>query len=41
MEEGPGGLETTLNRVCEEAHNAANEGYQLIVLSDRKAGAER
>ncbi|XP_046666504.1 glutamate synthase [NADH] [Homalodisca vitripennis] len=40
-EEGPEGLEKTLNRVCDEAAKAARDGYQLIVLSDRKAGANR
>ncbi|XP_073971203.1 uncharacterized protein isoform X2 [Rhodnius prolixus] len=40
-EEGPGGLATTLNRICDEAYKAAETGYQLIVLSDRKAGVDR
>nr|XP_014291761.1 glutamate synthase [NADH], amyloplastic isoform X1 [Halyomorpha halys] len=40
-DEGPSGLQNTLNRVCEEANNAAIEGYQLICLSDRTAGAQR
>ncbi|XP_014251077.1 glutamate synthase [NADH], amyloplastic isoform X2 [Cimex lectularius] len=38
---GPAGVQKTLDRVCEEAQKAAEEGFQLIVLSDRKAGAER
>ncbi|PSN37438.1 Glutamate synthase 1 [NADH] [Blattella germanica] len=38
---GPKGLSKTLARTCEEACRAAQEGYQLIVLSDRRAGASR
>ncbi|PSN33244.1 hypothetical protein C0J52_22643 [Blattella germanica] len=40
-QEGPKGLSKTLARTCEEACRAAQEGYQLIVLSDRRAGASR
>ena len=32
------GLVPALNRICSEAAEAAEEGYQLIVLSDRNAG---
>lgn len=41
VEDGPDGLLKTLHRVDNEANQAAREGYQLIVLSDRQAGAER
>ncbi|CAB0001855.1 unnamed protein product [Nesidiocoris tenuis] len=40
-DEGPGGLQTTLERICQEACQAAETGYQLIVLSDRRSGADR
>jgi len=39
--EGPGGLQLGLTRVCNEACKAAEQGFQLIILSDRAAGAER
>nr|XP_050862709.1 uncharacterized protein LOC127069596 isoform X1 [Vespula vulgaris] len=41
VEDGPLGLVKTLNRVCNEANEAARGGYQLIVLSDRQGGSER
>uniref|UniRef100_A0A1S6KZN6 Glutamate synthase [NADH] n=2 Tax=Nilaparvata lugens TaxID=108931 RepID=A0A1S6KZN6_NILLU len=39
--EGPDGLLRSLNRICEEAATAAQDGYQLIVLSDRRTGVDR
>ncbi|XP_026328988.1 glutamate synthase [NADH], amyloplastic isoform X2 [Hyposmocoma kahamanoa] len=39
--EGPLGLEPALTRIANEASAAAQDGYQLIVLSDRAAGKER
>ncbi|XP_033228297.1 putative glutamate synthase [NADPH] isoform X2 [Belonocnema kinseyi] len=41
VEEGTSGLITTLDRVCKEANEAAREGYQLIILSDRQGGPKR
>ncbi|GAB6032806.1 hypothetical protein CHUAL_012008 [Chamberlinius hualienensis] len=38
VEEGVGGLKSGLERICNEACQAANDGYQIVVLSDRKAG---
>lgn len=38
LEEGTTGLKSGLERVCNEACRAAKDGYQLVVLSDRKAG---
>lgn len=32
---GRKGLEETLDRICDEAHNAIKEGYTTLVLSDR------
>jgi hypothetical protein len=40
-EEGPKVLSKALDRICEEACRAAQENYQFIVLSDRKAGISR
>ncbi|XP_018895699.1 uncharacterized protein [Bemisia tabaci] len=39
--EGPPGFIKALNRICEEACAAAQSGFQLIILSDAKAGANR
>lgn len=41
VEEGPGGLVKTLDRVNGEANAAARDGYQLLVLSDRLGGPSR
>ncbi len=38
---GAAGLERCLRRIAREAEEAIEEGYQLVVLSDRAAGAER
>ena len=37
---GKSGLLISLNRICEEAVQAAEDGYTLVILSDRKAGKE-
>ena len=39
--EGPEGLEPALRRIRTEAEAAVDEGYSLIVLTDRSAGADR
>ncbi|MFP4223462.1 MAG: glutamate synthase large subunit [Phycisphaeraceae bacterium] len=39
--ESASGLRGALERICAEASEAIADGYQLIVLSDRAAGAER
>ncbi len=39
--EGKAGLEATLDRISQEAEAAADEGIQLIVLSDRRVGQDR
>ncbi|KYM76287.1 Putative glutamate synthase [NADPH] [Atta colombica] len=41
LEDGPGGLLKTLDRVNNEANAAARDGYQLLVLSDRRSGPTR
>lgn len=41
VQEGPKGLVPTLDRVCKEANEAAVQGYQLIILSDRAGGPKR
>lgn len=41
VSEGPSGLVKALHRIDNEANMAAREGYQILVLSDRQAGAER
>ena len=38
---GAAGLEAALDRICAEASQAIDEGYSLIVLSDRAVGPER
>ncbi|MBN1238883.1 MAG: glutamate synthase subunit alpha, partial [Gammaproteobacteria bacterium] len=39
--EGEGALERALDRICEEAEAATDDGYKLIVLSDRGVGPSR
>ncbi|EGI70214.1 PREDICTED: putative glutamate synthase [NADPH] isoform X2 [Acromyrmex echinatior] len=41
LEDGPDGLLKTLDRVNNEANTAARDGYQLLVLSDRRSGPTR
>ncbi|CAL8462475.1 g2008 [Coccomyxa elongata] len=41
VSEGVSGLETALQRICDEATAAIEAGYQFIVLSDRAQGEER
>ncbi|XP_076386960.1 uncharacterized protein LOC100882019 isoform X2 [Megachile rotundata] len=41
VQDGPSGLTDTLNRVSREADEAAKEGYQFLILSDRRAGPDR
>jgi glutamate synthase (NADPH/NADH) large chain len=39
--EGDAGLAKTLNRICEETEQAIEDGYSLVVLSDRAIGPDR
>ncbi|MEM0924526.1 MAG: glutamate synthase large subunit, partial [Planctomycetota bacterium] len=39
--DGKSGLHATLDRICEEAEAAADDGVQLVILSDRGISAER
>ena len=39
--EGIEGMMASLDRICREASKAIDDGFSLIVLSDRKVGAER
>ncbi|MCH5375914.1 MAG: glutamate synthase-related protein, partial [Planctomycetes bacterium] len=41
LEQGASGLEASLERICREAEQAIDDGYSLIVLSDRAIAAER
>lgn len=40
MDEAAQGLLPALNKIREEACAAAENGYSLVVLSDRKAGRD-
>ncbi|CAH1799875.1 unnamed protein product [Owenia fusiformis] len=40
IEDDQNGLLPALDRICHEAANAAQQGYTLITLSDRKAGPD-
>ncbi|MEL6107684.1 MAG: glutamate synthase large subunit [Planctomycetota bacterium] len=40
-EEGKAGMQATLDRIAAEAEAAADDGIQLIILSDRQIGADR
>jgi glutamate synthase (NADPH/NADH) large chain len=39
--DGPGSLVRTLDRICGEAESAIDEGFSLIILSDRGVGPDR
>ncbi|MDH4283174.1 MAG: glutamate synthase-related protein, partial [Myxococcales bacterium] len=39
--EGPDGLEPAIHRIREEAEQAVDDGFSLIVLTDRAAGRDR
>ena len=39
--EGEGGLTKAIDRICAEAEKAIDEGYELVVLSDRSISPER
>jgi glutamate synthase (NADPH/NADH) large chain len=39
--DAPGGLTPAIDRICAEAERAIDEGYSLIVLSDRAIGPHR
>lgn len=41
VSEGPEGMTKCLDKICEEASNAAKNNYQIIVLSDKSAGPSR
>jgi glutamate synthase (NADPH/NADH) large chain len=41
VSEGRSGLVRALDRICAEAEQAIDEGYSLLILSDRQIGAER
>src|SRR5215471_16529586 len=40
-EDTPGGLERAIDRICKEAEAAIDDGYSMIVLSDRAIGPSR
>ena len=40
-EQGPDGLKSALRRMCGEAERAIDEGFSLVVLSDRGTGPQR
>ncbi len=37
----PGGMVEALDRICAEAESAIDEGYSIVILSDRNVGPER
>jgi glutamate synthase (NADPH/NADH) large chain/glutamate synthase (ferredoxin) len=39
--DGPGGLEARLQALCEEAEEAIENGFNILVLSDRRTGPRR
>ncbi len=39
--DAPGGLRGAIDRICAEAERAIDEGYAMLVLSDRAVGPER
>ena len=40
LTEGPGSLERAVDRLCQEADQAAREGYAILILSDRDMGSD-
>ena len=38
LSEGAAGLQKALKRMCKESEEAAQNGYQLLIFSDRNAG---
>ncbi|MEX0937965.1 MAG: glutamate synthase large subunit [Pirellulales bacterium] len=40
-EEGKAGLRKALDRICAEAEAAIDDGYSIVILSDRKIAADR
>jgi glutamate synthase (NADPH/NADH) large chain len=40
-DDAPGGLVRALERICTEAERAIDDGYSMIVLSDRNVGQDR
>jgi glutamate synthase (NADPH) large chain len=40
-ESGAGGMETAINDLCDKAEAAVRDGVNIIILSDRRAGADR
>ncbi len=40
-EEGAGGMEAAIERLCERAEQSVHTGYNIIILSDRNVGADR
>ena len=41
VEEGASGMKPALERLCESAESAVRGGYNIIILSDRRAGPDR
>ena len=41
LTEGPGGLKTALDRVCELAEKAVDDGVEILILTDRSVSPER
>jgi glutamate synthase (NADPH/NADH) large chain len=41
VDEIPGGLVSALDRICAEAEAALDEGYSIVILSDRNIGQKR
>jgi glutamate synthase (NADPH/NADH) large chain len=40
-EEGAAGMRRALDRICEEAEQAIDDGYELVILSDRNVSHDR
>jgi glutamate synthase (NADPH/NADH) large chain len=41
VESGPGGMEAAIHKLCDESDAAVRDGVNIIILSDRRAGADR
>ncbi len=41
IDEGPGGMQARLANACDEAYDAVQAGYNIVILSDREMSAAR
>lgn len=40
VKEGSAGLQKALKRICKESEDAANNGFQILIFTDRNCGKD-